>query len=191
MASNEQYEVELKFRLNAPEVIRQKIEEMGGVWSAPVEQRDSYFKHPVRDFKKTDEAFRIRSVGEENRITYKGPVIDKNVKTRQEIEVLFASGPFSRVQFSTVLTLLGFEEVRMVKKMRSTATITFNNFGMEFAFDEVAGLGIFLEIETLSNDETRIDAQQAVLTLAAELELDEPERRSYLGMLLEQDFTNK
>ncbi len=182
-----QYEVELKFRLKTSEAIYETIAKMGEGWKEPVEQIDSYFKHPVRDFAQTDEALRIRSVGDENRITYKGPVIDEQVKTRQEIEVLFATGNSNREQVATILTILGFEEVRVVKKKRSTTLLLFENFKMEIAFDKVEGLGTFLEIETLADDTTRQKAQEAVLNFAAKLQLNKPEKRSYLCMLLEQE----
>ena len=110
------YEVELKFRLNNPQALYQKIAKLGTGWNEPVVQIDRYFKHPVRDFAQTDEALRIRSVGSENRITYKGPVIDKTVKTRQEIEVPFAAGNLPQEQIATILDILGFTEVRKVQK---------------------------------------------------------------------------
>ena len=45
-----------------------------------------------RDFARTDEALRLRHVGEFNYITYKGPKLDATTKTRREIEIGLADG---------------------------------------------------------------------------------------------------
>ena len=54
----------------------------------PAEQVDTYFSHPARDFAATDEALRIRSIDQENFVTYKGPKLDATTKTRREIDGL-------------------------------------------------------------------------------------------------------
>ena len=88
-----QYEVELKFLLPDSREILAQLAGLGAVAAAPVEQVDRYFNHPARDFGVTDEAFRIRSVGDANCMTYKGPILDPVTKSRREIEVSFADGP--------------------------------------------------------------------------------------------------
>ena len=49
------------------------------------EHADHYFNGHDRDFHQTDEAFRIRRMGEKNFLTYKGPKRDTDTKTRIEI----------------------------------------------------------------------------------------------------------
>jgi len=65
-------------------------------WSATFdearEDADQYFNAPDRDFAKTDEALRVRRIGNINLLTYKGPKTDAQTKTRTEIEVALASG---------------------------------------------------------------------------------------------------
>jgi len=62
-----QYEVEQKFRLDEPaESIAARLLEFGATAIGEVRQADHYFNHPVRDFATTDEALRIRSVGDQN-----------------------------------------------------------------------------------------------------------------------------
>ncbi len=83
-------EVELKFRVEDLDQLRQQLLELNAVFSPPVLQLDRYFAHPVRDFATTDEALRIRSVGNRSWITYKGPKLDSATKTRREIELALA-----------------------------------------------------------------------------------------------------
>ena len=87
------YEVEQKFPLADAAEAERKLVALGGPFSDPVEQVDRYFGHPARDFAKTDEALRIRRIGQENRITYKGPKLDAATKTRRELELPLAPYP--------------------------------------------------------------------------------------------------
>ena len=81
------YEVELKFRIDDPQRIAGLLDGLEATPGEIEQHRDTYFNHPARDFAETDEAFRIRSIGDDNRLTYKGPLVDKQTKTRQEVEV--------------------------------------------------------------------------------------------------------
>lgn len=181
------YEVELKFPLPDPAAARRRLVEWGAEPRPAVDQVDVYFRHPGRDFAKTDEALRIRSVGEENCVTYKGPVVDSRTKTRREIEVPIAGGADAAGRFAEILTALGFQPVRGVRKKRSAWSFERSGREFEIALDEVADLGTFLEIETLADEAERTEAGDAIVQLAAELGLSGPERRSYLCLLLERD----
>ena len=179
-----QYEVELKFPLAAPDDVLTRLTNLGAQAAAPMEQVDRYFNHPARDFVVTDEALRIRSVGQSNCVTYKGPIIDTATKTRREIEVPFADGPLASEQMATVWQLLGFRAVREVRKTRTPLALDWRGTHFELALDNVPPLGTFLEIELLSDDAGRDAARDAILALARELDLTNPERRSYLELLL-------
>ena len=85
-------EVEQKFRVADTEGVRKKLVALGATFHEPIRQVDLYFAHPQRDFAQTDEALRLRQVGSENYMTYKGPKLDQNTKTRHEIEVGLAAG---------------------------------------------------------------------------------------------------
>ena len=65
-------EVEQKYRSDDLDALAGKIRAAGGKGQARVRQVDLYFAHPSRDFRETDEALRLRRVGETNRVTYKG-----------------------------------------------------------------------------------------------------------------------
>jgi adenylate cyclase class 2 len=181
------FEVENKFQLESVDTIQAKLAELGCQFLPSVVQRDQYYNHPQRDFAKTDEALRIRSVGQENWITYKGPKIDTATKTRQEIEPLLAPGSDNAEQMAAVLVSLGFRPVRVVEKSRRTAQLLWQETQVEVALDEIEGLGSFLELEIIA-DEAQLDAARDSLTsLATHLSLAQPERRSYLEMLLASD----
>ena len=89
------YEVEQKYRVTGFRRVVQRLEELGATLGEPVEQVDTYYAHPSRDFGETDEAFRLRRIGTMTCMTYKGPRIDANTKTRKEIEISFSR--FQRV----------------------------------------------------------------------------------------------
>src|SRR5947209_1900997 len=101
------YEVEQKYRYPADLDLEKRLNDLGAAWHEPVQQVDTYFAHPARDFAATDEALRIRSVGEQNFVTYKGPKIDKTTKTRHELELPLASGHKAAEQFGQLLQALG------------------------------------------------------------------------------------
>lgn len=178
------YEVELKFKLTDNQHIQPELEALGAVKGAALQQADQYFAHPTRDFAVTDEALRIRSMGDENRITYKGPVIDRATKTRHESELTFQSGSAAAEQLAQIWEQLGFRRVRVVRKSRQSYSLRWQARDLEICLDQVEGLGAFLEIETLADDSDVAAAQQAILSLAKELQLSHAEHRSYLEMLL-------
>ena len=98
-------EYEVKARCPDPAAVEAKLAELGAREAAVLVQRDTYFRAPHVDFAETDEALRIRresSVGnggedgesggereagwEAGRafLTYKGPKVDSDTKTRME-----------------------------------------------------------------------------------------------------------
>lgn len=180
------YEVEMKFPLGEGQDLVPHLLGLGAVEHETVKQADRYFNHPARDFAQTDEAFRLRSVGDENCVTYKGPKLDPVAKTRHEIEIEYARGPGNAVEFAEMLALLGFRESLTVHKTRRVFHLKWRERKVEVLLDRVEQLGEFVEIETIADDVDREAAKQCVLSLAAELGLESPERRSYLRMLIER-----
>ena len=178
------YEVELKFPLADPEEMQSRLRSLGATAGSLVEQVDRYFNHPVRDFRETNEAFRIRSAGETNCLTYKGPVLDRATKMRHEIEIPIADGADISAQMSQMLTLIGFRSVKEVRKRRTPWSIVWEGQEYELAVDVVPSIGTYLEIELVVDEAGRTAARDAILKLAAFLKLPEPERRSYLELVL-------
>lgn len=178
------FEIELKFPLRNPEPILARIGEWQAVRQPPQQHSDLYFNHPDRDFAETREAFRLRRMGAESRLTYKGPVVDTLAKSRREIEFALAGGPTVAEECRQMLVLLGFRPVREVRKVRVPYALRDAGRDFEIALDTVEGLGSYVEIETLAEEADRIPAREAILALAARLDLREPEPRSYLALLL-------
>lgn len=181
---NTSYEVERKYRIaNAAELIEQ-VRRLGGEFAAPRDQVDMYYAHPARDFAKTDEALRLRRVGDDAFITYKGSKIDAASKTRVEIELPLAGGLAGAADHARLLEALGFRPVTEVSKRRRQASIIWQSRHFDIALDEVESLGEFIELETTA-DQTQLEAAKAALaSLADKLGLHETERRSYLELLL-------
>jgi adenylate cyclase class 2 len=175
-------EVELKFPLDDAGSLRERLVSVGAVAKGVVVQSDAYFNHPARDFTVTDEALRIRTVGDESVVTYKGPKQGSAAKTRFELELPLASQTTDG--WSEMLTRLGFCAVATVRKRRELFELTREGRKFELTIDEVEGLGAFAEVETVADDSSRDAAERAVLALAAELGLTDAEPRSYLEMLL-------
>ena len=178
------YEVERKFPVNSFDEIRSRLTALDCHFAEPVVQVDRYFAHPQRDFAQTDEALRIRSVGDRHRVTYKGPRIDRVTKTRREIELPLGPGSGTAEKMAEVFLQLGFREVATVRKQRTTADFTWNGMPIEVALDRVDQVGTFVELESMA-DETTLDSVRHQLNrLAQHLGLQESERRSYLELLL-------
>lgn len=178
------FEVEQKFPVNGLDETLQRLVALGGDVDAPIEQIDAYYRHPSRDFAKTDEALRIRRIGERNFVTYKGPKIDATTKTRREIELPLPTGADGAAQSAELLTALGFTLVAEVHKRRRPVHLSWQGRTVEAALDDVAGVGTFVELETSADEAQLSDAKACLASLAAALELTATERRSYLELLL-------
>lgn len=179
------YEVEQKYPLEDVTGVRGQLEALGATFGAPQVQADRYFAHPARDFAETDEALRIRSVGDSNCVTYKGPKIDQTTKTRREIELPLPDGQERSQEYEELFNVLGFPSVTTVSKVRQTAEIQWHHHSLTIALDEVQGLGDYLELEIVTEDAGLDAARDALADLASHLQLTSIERRSYLQLLLE------
>ncbi len=166
-------EVEVKAKVIGPEQMERVLQLVAGSGSPTTEvQVDKYFAHPSRDFSLTDEALRVRRVGDRWVLTYKGPKIDAVSKTREEIECDVGRG------IDRLLHRLGFREVATVRKRRRSYRMN----GFTLAIDEVEGLGTFTEMESSPGDRATVDE---LLDVLSSLGL-ESETRSYLELLLEK-----
>lgn len=181
------YEVEVKFRVQDSAGLLDVLTKLGVEFGPAETQTDQYFQHPARSFVDTDEALRLRSIGEHTVLTYKGPVIDRETKTRQELEVPLAPGHVTAETMVRVLEQLSFIPVREVRKSRRSGQLMWDGLQVTCSWDEVPKIGTFVELELVTDEAGRIAAQQAVLSLAWHCGLIEQEPRSYLQMTLEQD----
>jgi adenylate cyclase, class 2 len=184
MTARAAFEVEQKFRVTDLAELRKRLVQLGAKLSDAIDQADTYFAHPMRNFAQTDEALRLRRVGEENRITYKGPKIDRETKTRRELELPLASGQAAFEQYTELLVTLGFGVVATVRKRRERAHLAWQGHEVEAALDTVEGVGLFAELEVGTDENGLAQAKRAIASLATQLGLADNERRSYLEMLL-------
>ena len=180
-----QLEVEQKFRVAGFDEIQQHLEDLACPCSDRYQQIDRYFAHPSRDFSATDEAFRVRSAGDSNWVTYKGPRVDTTTKSRRELELPLPAGSSYCDQFLSLLELLGFREVAAVEKQRRKAFIDWNGSRVEISLDEVLHVGTYVELEIMTDDNGFNAAKECLNSLAARMGLTQIERRSYLNLLLE------
>lgn len=185
-----QLEVEQKYPVKDHVQLRTQLSALGCVFDEPLEQADLYFAHPVRDFKQTDEALRLRRCvtkgsADEVCITYKGPKLDSTTKTRREIELPIA-GEHGYERYRELLEVLGFGAVMEVRKRRTPGVIPWEGAEIEIALDDVASLGTFIELEILSLAEGLDAAKRRLASLASRLGLTQSERRGYLDLMLEK-----
>ncbi len=140
------WEVEQKFWLSEKESVLRLLGTLGAVVRPTLVQDDTYFAHPSRDFRSTDEALRIRRQAEGDAettwLTYKGPRLPGPAKTRRELETPLA-GPHAETLAET-LTALGFVAVATVHKVRESYRLSIAPWQFLVCLDQVRGLGTFL-----------------------------------------------
>jgi adenylate cyclase class 2 len=175
------YEVEVKVRADHG-AVRAALSAAGASAEGSVEQTDTYYDAPHRDFAATDEALRVRRErrdGTETLLTYKGPLVDDASKTREEHETAVCDAAALR----DVLDALGFEPAATVEKERER----FRLDGYTVTLDDVAGLGEFVEVERDVPESEVKRARDGARALLRDLDLDPDDqiRTSYLGLLLD------
>lgn len=192
-------EVEIKLPVRDRRNLQKKLEEDGFVKSHLVRETDRYFNGVDRDFKKTDEAFRIRKtewlersalkedsvltddVPEQTTyITYKGPKLGNVGMSRKELETTVGDAKVMR----EILISLGYRPVQPVVKTRQY----YSHKDMTACVDQVEGLGDYLELEVLVDAEG--ERPQALKRIKEQLKklgysMGETTRISYLSMLEE------
>lgn len=163
------------------ETVAKRLMTMGAVKCGSMNQVDTYFVHPSRNFADTDEALRVRVEDGKCTLTYKGPKLDFTTKTREEIEVVISDCKL----LVELLVRLGFRPLREVIKERTV----FSKNSLTICLDRVEGLGDFVEIEYSG---TNLDkGKEEISSMMNELNLRRNERRSYLELLLLADSLRK
>lgn len=177
-------EVEAKYRLADPAAVEARLREWGAVLVADHAEADHYLNAPDRDFARTDEAFRLRRIGDRNLLTYKGPRRDATSKTRTELEVPCPPGEEAASAFLALFRHLGYRATAVVRKQRRIFEWARDGFTVHACLDDVDGVGRFVELEIVADDADLQAARETVFRTAAELQLGPPENRSYLEQLL-------
>lgn len=146
-------------------------------------ERDTYLNSPWRDFKESDEAFRVRrrenkTTGELSQVvTYKGPKLDTTSNTRTEMEVAVEDAD----TMQRILEAVSFTPVPMVEKLRQY----YHRGNVTICHDRVTDLGDFMEIEVIAPEEDQDQALAQIEEILADmgLSLEDNLHTSYLGML--------
>ncbi|HEX3150505.1 MAG TPA: class IV adenylate cyclase [Gemmataceae bacterium] len=177
-------EVEAKYCLTDPSAVESRLLAWGAVLTADHVESDHYMNAPDRDFARTDEALRLRRIGEQNFLTYKGPRKDATSKTRTEIEVPCPSGADAAASFLALFQRLGYRPTAVVRKRRRIFEFIRGGFTLHACLDDVDSVGKFVELEIVVDDAQYKEAHATVLRAANELNLGPTETRSYLEQLL-------
>jgi len=176
-------EVEVKVKVNSS-FAKDKLVSLGFIEDVSLYERDVYFNSESNDLRKADKALRIRECRNldlditEYELNYKGAKIDNSTMTREETEFIIPS--FSHGE--RLLNGLGYFAAGSVEKRRTH----FVKDGITCCIDNVAGLGEFLEIEILADDESAYDEaikKISVVLNSLNLEMEDTIRHSYLSML--------
>ena len=166
-------EIETKIKIDNLELLKKKLKQFNAKNSVILDQIDTYYNYPVesRDFSKTDEALRLRKTTEADPktlkklkevvdLTYKGPNLDKEIKTRIEhvCHVIEAE------KIEEILKALSFKKILSIKKHREVFELNYNDNNIEVLIDIIENLpGSYFEAEILVKDNNMIDYYKNVL----------------------------
>lgn len=195
------YEVEQKFQMASEQEFSDFSQQMmkllpsqyRGIVLPLIKEKDVYYNHPCRDFRQTDEAFRLRYRQGQGFVTFKGPKLDAQTKTRREIELpIFtyeqaesekADGDL--VKWDELLKALGFTPVGSVYKIRQKIKFWWHDYSVELSLDQLPQVGYFVEVELIAPSESELEQTRcALLQIADTLKLKQIVRKSYLDLVL-------
>jgi len=191
-------EVEIKIQIQNPERIKELFDNENGTYQFSLLHEDTYYNMPteLRDFKKSDEALRVRKSEKFNKkqqekktehyyITYKGAKLDSKTKTRRELETLVKDGEILK----NILDALGFREVLTVKKERELYKFMYKDKSIEVLLDYLPILDqFFIEAELLVESETKINQARDLLfsfLKCFNIKQSDSIRKSYLELIIE------
>ena len=193
-------EIEMKFRVaNAAEYERLISETLGASFGEPTVESDVFFTNEALGFPNEGKSLRIRRRGNYLAATFKGPRLDSQTKTREEIELTLVDErpelseenarrvDEARANWIRFYERLGFSQYGVVTKSRRRASTEYGGRQFEITLDEIDGLGVFTELEVSAEKEEFVDARAVVMLLAQKLGLRETVTSSYLSMVCAQD----
>lgn len=182
------FEIEAKYAIADLTAFRGQLRDLGArPVGFPEEHTDTYFAHPCRSFVETKEALRVRRIDGIPFVTYKGPKLPGAIKARRELEWNLSPGDSDGGKMIELLLALGFQQVAEVRKRRQNYELETAPGSLGMTVDEVEGVGNYAEIEAMAADESGVsDARQRISRVADRLDVDAPETRSYLTLLLDR-----
>lgn len=185
-------EVEVKLKIDSDELIEKKLLDAGFKKGQTLQETDYYYNGVDRDFKESGEALRLRLTesldgsavvadrpGEPLiQMTYKGPKLDNVSMSRVEHQVNIDD--FETMQ--SILSSLGYRPVVPVIKLRRELY----SEEMAACIDKVDGLGDYLELEIMvDNESQREEALNRITKVLSHLgySISDTTTTSYLSML--------
>lgn len=179
-------EVEIKLKVDNVSIIEENIMKLGFTKISTVVEQDKYFDDECHSIKDGDSALRIRKVtnvdtGETfSQINFKGKKYDNVSMTRPEFETEINDAE----KLECILNALGYYAVKphVVKERHE-----FGKGDINACIDTVEGLGDYLELEIVVDDESKKDnALNRIEDILAKLgyNIEETTNVSYLSQLM-------
>ena len=182
-------EVEVKLKIDNRTSVEEQLKDHGFCLHKRVKETDTYFDGGLYGIKKSGQALRVRKTVdymtgvEKSELNFKGAKIDTVSMARLELETEVENGDVAM----KILEVIGFHkaEPRVIKERW-----LMSRDDLHACLDEVEGLGSFLELEIMVEEESvREEALKKIETILHDLDLSlsESTTLSYLCMLLKKD----
>ncbi|MBN1322945.1 MAG: class IV adenylate cyclase [Methanotrichaceae archaeon] len=166
--------IEVEVKAKAPEGAEEMIASLGAIFLGVEHHHDLYFSSPERDMAKRDEALRLRIKESGSFLTFKGPRLERETKSRREITLEVDDA----IAAEEMLEAIGFSKAAEVRKSRAKYRLGH----VTIALDDVEGLGSFIEVEALGGEDWAMEKEE-VLAVLGRLGIVETIPQSYLELL--------
>jgi adenylate cyclase class 2 len=170
-------EIEAKMRVADLGVVRVQLERIGASRQSRVIETNIIFDSPDHSFSATNQGLRVRQVRDAqtgnplpSKLTYKGPPLAGQLKSREEIELTVSNGPAA----VELLRRLGMQPVLTFEKLRESWQCQ----ECHVELDQVPHIGSFVEVEG--------PTEPQVMRVREQLQLTDHQiiKSSYAAMLL-------
>lgn len=164
-------EIEVKAKIENIENIKDKLLNLGCTFNDVLFQKDIIFLQngiEFGDIKKGMPVLRIRNSNGVVLLTLKKTIIDENELIKLEKEVVVSD----ENEMISMLESMEYHEVLVVNKKRIECK--YNEISI--CIDEVDGLGSFIEVEILSDDDREKELQDYLFTFLKSLDVYEKDR---------------
>lgn len=161
-------EIEVKARVTNLKSLLNRADKLGISLGEPVVQEDTTYETALSRENPDWNIFRIRKQGNKIILTMKYKASSRS-RDNHERETVIEDAK----EVAGMLERVGYSYGVRIRKTRRTAK--YNN--LEICLDDVDGLGTFVEVEKLANDEADVDAIQSELwNILLELGVDSEDR---------------
>jgi len=140
MNSINNYETELKFKVDDFAKFRAELKRQGATFKGITQEQNFCFDDKERSLKRNDNLLRLRTVGDKTLLTFKGAKEkDGDLKKREELELEISNFELMK----SVLVRLGFTVYRVYEKKREIYLLE----GVEVVLDLIPFIGTHVELE--------------------------------------------